>query len=73
MKSPSSPPTLTHLADQAVGIEAQCRDCRRQAVLGFERFLDRYGEMPFPQFARLLTCSACGSRTIDARPLWPTR
>jgi hypothetical protein len=34
-------------------------------VLGFERFLDRYGDVPFPDLARLMTCSACGSRKVD--------
>jgi hypothetical protein len=32
----SPPPTLDHLAQQAVGIEAQCHDCQHKAVLGFE-------------------------------------
>jgi hypothetical protein len=70
---PGPPPTLRHLAQQAVGIDAECRDCHRKMVLGFETFLDRYGDMPFPEFARLLKCSAYGSREIDARPAWPVR
>jgi hypothetical protein len=69
----SPPPTLARLAHQAVGIEAQCHDCRHKVALGFELFLERYGDMPFPNFARLLKCSPCGSRTVDARPVWPTR
>jgi hypothetical protein len=70
---PGPPPTLAYLAKQASGIEAECHDCRRRVVLGFERFLDRYGDVPFPDFARLMKCSACGSRNIDARPSWPAR
>jgi len=70
---PGPPPTLDCLAQQAVGIDAQCHDCRHKAVLGFELFLVRYGDMPFPEFARLLKCSSCGSRKIDARPMWAKR
>jgi hypothetical protein len=67
--SPSGPPpTLNHLAEQAVGIDAECRDCRHKPVLGFELFVERYGDMPFPDFGRLLKCSACGSRQVDVRP-----
>ncbi len=73
MTTDSPPPTLAHLARQAVGIEAQCHDCRHKVVLGFELFLKRYGDTPFPTLARLLKCSVCGSRKIDARPVWPTR
>jgi len=60
-------------SQQAVGIDAQCHDCRHKAVLGFELFLVRYGDMPFSEFARLLKCSSCGSRKIDARPMWAKR
>jgi hypothetical protein len=70
---PGPPPSLRYLAQQTVGIEAQCRDCRRRVVLGFETFLDHYGDMPFPEFARLMKCSACGSREVDVRPAWPAR
>jgi hypothetical protein len=42
-------------------------------VLGFEKFRARYGDMPFPDFARLMKCSACGSRHVDVRPAWPSR
>jgi hypothetical protein len=70
---PGPPPTLDHLSRQAVGIEAECESCRRKVVLGFERFLQRYGAMPFPAFTRLLKCSACGSRQVFARPIWPSR
>ena len=55
------------------GIDAECRDCRRRVVLGFEKFLARDGDMPFPDFARLMKCSACGSRQVDVRPSWPSR
>jgi hypothetical protein len=57
----------------AVGIDAECRDCRHKAVLGFELVVERYGDMPFPDFGRLLKCSACGSRQVDVRPAWPSR
>ncbi len=70
---PGLPPTLAYLAPQAVGIDAECHDCHHKAVLGFELFLARYGDMPFPAFTRLLKCSACGSRKIDARPMWAKR
>ena len=68
---PGTPPTLAYLAQQAVGIDAECHDCHHKAVLGFELFLERYGDVKFPEFARLLKCSACGSRRIDVRPKWP--
>jgi hypothetical protein len=51
----------------------QCHDCRRRVVLEFERFPDRCGDVPFPDFARLMKFSACGSRNVDARPSWPAR
>ena len=70
---PGPPPTLLHLAQQAVGIDAECRDCRHKVVLGFEKFLARYGDMPFPDFARLMKCSACGSRQVEVRPAWASR
>jgi DNA-directed RNA polymerase subunit RPC12/RpoP len=70
---PGPPPTLLHFSQQAVGIDAECRDCRHRVVLGFEKFLARYGDMPFPDFARLMKCSACGSRHVDVRPSWPSR
>ncbi len=70
---PGPPPTLRYLAQQAAGIDAECRDCRHRVVLGFERFLDRYGDMLFPDFARLMKCLACGSRQVDVRPSWPSR
>jgi hypothetical protein len=70
---PGRPPTLAYLAEQAVGIDAECRDCRHKAALGFELFLERYGDMLFPDFARLMKCSACGSRHVDVRPAWPSR
>jgi hypothetical protein len=54
-----------------LGIDAECHDCHHKAVLGFELFLERYGDVTFPEFARLLKCSACGSRRIDVRPKWP--
>ena len=58
--SPPGPPsTLGYLAEQAVGIDAECRDYRHRVVLGFEKFLGRYGDMLFPDFARLMKCSAC--------------
>jgi len=68
---PGPPPTLRYLAEQAVGIDAECRDCRHRVVLGFERFLGRYGDLPFPDFARLMKCSACGK--VDVRLSWPSR
>ncbi len=70
---PGPPPTLLHLAEQAVGIDAECLDCRHRVVLGFETFLARYGDMPFPDFAWLMKCSACGSRHVEVRPAWPSR
>src|SRR5438552_1401534 len=70
---PGPPPTLEYLAHQAVGIDAERHDCRHKAVLGFELFLERYGDMAFPEFAPLLKCSACVSRKIDARPMWAKR
>jgi hypothetical protein len=70
---PGPPPTLAYLAEQTVGIDAECRDCRYSVVLGFEKFLGRYGDMLFPDFARLMKCSACGSRQVDVRPSWPSR
>jgi DNA-directed RNA polymerase subunit RPC12/RpoP len=69
---PGPPPSLAYLAEQAVGIDAECRDCRHRVVLGFEKFLARYGDMPFPDFTRLMKCSACGSRHVDVRPAWPS-
>jgi hypothetical protein len=71
--SPGPSPTLEYLSHQAVGIDAECHDCHHKAVLGFELFLEHAGDMPFPEFSRLLKCSACGSRKIDARPVWPVR
>jgi hypothetical protein len=71
--TPGPPPTLRYLAQQAVGIDAECRACRHKAVVGFEQFLDRYGDMTFPDFARLMKCSASGSRHVDVRPAWPSR
>jgi hypothetical protein len=65
-------PTLDYLSRQAIGIDVECRACHRRVVLGFEQFLPRYADVEFPTFARLLKCSACGSRDIDARPAWPT-
>jgi DNA-directed RNA polymerase subunit RPC12/RpoP len=70
---PEPPPKLAYLAEQAVGIDAECRDCRHRVVLGFEKFLARYGDVPFPDFARLMKCSACGSRRVDVRPAWSSR
>jgi hypothetical protein len=32
--------------------------------------LERHGETLFPDFARRLKCSACGSRNVEARPAW---
>jgi len=58
---PGPPPTLRYLAEKAVGIDAECRDCRHRVVLGFEKFFGRYGDMLFPDFAQLMKCSACGS------------
>ena len=66
--SPPGPPTLAYLTKQAAGIEAECVDCRRRVVMGFERFLDRYADVPFPEFARLMKYSACGSRNVEIRP-----
>src|SRR5260221_4202855 len=61
--APSGPlPTLNHLVEQAFDIDAECRTCRHKIVLRCERFLDSYGDMPFPDFSRLLKCSACCSR-----------
>src|SRR5260221_11674893 len=68
----SPPPTLESLSHQAIGIDAQCDDCRDDLILGFERLLPRYADVEFPTFVRLLKCSACSSRRIDARPVWPT-
>jgi DNA-directed RNA polymerase subunit RPC12/RpoP len=65
---PGAPPTLLRLAEQAVGIDAECRDCRHRVVLEFEKFLAHYGDMPFPDFARLMKCSACGSRQVEIGP-----
>jgi hypothetical protein len=48
-------------------------DQRDARELGFEWFLDRYGDVPFPDFARLMKWSPCGSRNVDARPSWPAR
>jgi DNA-directed RNA polymerase subunit RPC12/RpoP len=70
---PSRTPTLDDLAQQAVGIDAECRDCGHKVLLGFELFLERYGSMSFPAFVHLLKCSACGSRNVSGRPQWPTR
>jgi DNA-directed RNA polymerase subunit RPC12/RpoP len=56
-----------------IGIEAECESCGHKVVMGFERFLPRYGAMPFPALARLLKCSACGSRQVFARPIWPSQ
>jgi len=64
---PGPPPTLRYLAEKAVGIDAECRDCRHRVVLGFEKFFGRYGDMLFPHFAQLMKCSACGSRHVDVR------
>jgi hypothetical protein len=66
---PGAPPTLDHLAQQAVGIEAECESCHRKVVVGFEQFLPRYGLVTFPAFTKLLKCSACGSRQVFARDL----
>jgi hypothetical protein len=70
---PGRPPTLAYLAQQAVGIDAECRDCGRKMLLGFELFLESYGSLSFPVFVRRLKCSACGSRNVSGRPQWPTR
>jgi hypothetical protein len=35
---------LAYLAEQTIGIDAECCDCRHRVVLGFEKFLDRYGD-----------------------------
>jgi hypothetical protein len=61
---PGPPPTLRYLAEQAAGIDAECRDCRHRVVLWVSRkFLLAMATVPFPDFARLMKCSACGSRT----------
>jgi hypothetical protein len=64
--------TLDDLAQQAVGIDAECRDCGRKMLLGFEMFLESYGSLPFPAFVRRLKCSVRGSRDVFGRPQWPT-
>jgi hypothetical protein len=46
------------------------KDWDRRIVLGFERFLDRYGDVSFPDFAGRMKCSACGSRNVEVRPSW---
>jgi len=59
---PGLPPTLGYFAQRAVGIDAECHDCHHKAALGFELFLARYGDMPFPAFTRLLKFSAWQDR-----------
>jgi hypothetical protein len=68
----SRPPTLEDLAQQAIGIEAECLTCRRRVVLGFEQFLPRYADVEFPTFAHLLKCENNRSHRVEVRPVWPT-
>ena len=67
---PSMPPTLSWLARDVDAIAAECLCCGYRGEVALAPLLERHGAVPFPEFARRLRCSACGSRDVDARPAW---
>ena len=69
-RSPPTPPTLSWLARDVDAISAECLQCGYRAEIALAPLLERYGETPFPKFARKLKCSARGSRDVEARPAW---
>ena len=43
-----------------------CEACRHQAEPGVAELVERYdADLPLPEWAERLICSACGSREVD--------
>jgi len=62
------PMPLTNMREHGVrSVEAECRDCKREAVVNVDSLLEA---LPVPDVALRLRCSACGSKHIVTRPNW---
>lgn len=58
-----APPTIADCRAQGeTTASATCHGCGRHVVIGTDRFPD---DLPFPDMALRLRCSACGSRDVS--------
>jgi hypothetical protein len=62
------PMPLANMREHGVrSIDAECRDCKREALVNVDSLPDA---LPVPDVALRLRCSACGSKNIVTRPNW---
>jgi hypothetical protein len=62
------PMPLSNMREHGVrSVEAECRDCKREALVNVDSLSDA---LPVPDVALRLRCSACGSKNIATRPNW---
>ena len=65
-----APPTVGSLRQQGettAAVFCHARDCGHHAVVSTDRFP---ADLPFPDIALRLRCSACGSRAIGVMKAW---
>jgi len=62
------PMPLANMREHGVrSVEAECRDCKREAVVNVDSLPEA---LPVPDVALRLRCSACGSKHTVTRPNW---
>src|SRR5215216_2234835 len=62
------PMPLANMRQHGVrSIDAECRDCKHEAVVNVDSLPDA---LPVPDVALRLRCSACGAKNILTRPNW---
>ncbi len=59
---------LSNMREHGVrSVDATCQDCKHEATVNVDGLPD---ELPVPDVALRLRCSACGSKRIVTRPNW---